>query len=105
MFFTGQRIRWMNDPQLGPSIEVSQERAVEELEANPVKKNTKEDVHCTLAMHTRCRSLLGQIYWLQSRTRFQCCCKFFPDVRQKQLAPTIGDVKALIVRGNLFTTT
>ena len=36
MLFTGQRIRWMKDPQLGPSVEVSQERAIEELEEIPV---------------------------------------------------------------------
>ena len=36
----------MKDPQSGPSIEVSQERAVEELEVIPVEKNTNEDLHC-----------------------------------------------------------
>ena len=30
-FFTGESIRSVKDPQLGPSIEVSQEKAVEEL--------------------------------------------------------------------------
>ena len=41
MLFTRQRIRWMKNPQLGPSIEVSQERAIEELEEIPVEKNSK----------------------------------------------------------------
>ena len=45
-------IHWKEDPQLRPSIEVSQERAIEELEELPVEANTKEDLHCTLAMHT-----------------------------------------------------
>ena len=58
--FARQRIRWMKDPQLGPSIEVSQERAIGELEEIPVEKNTK-DLYCTPTMHTRYRSLLGQI--------------------------------------------
>ena len=31
VLFTRQRIRWMEDPQQGPSIEVSQERAIEGL--------------------------------------------------------------------------
>ena len=60
VLFTGQGIRWMNDRHFGPSIEVSQERAIEELDEIPVEKNTKEDLHCTPAMHTRYRSLLGQ---------------------------------------------
>ena len=60
VLFTGQRIRWMKDHQLGPSIEVSQERAIEELEEIPIEKNTK-DLYCTQRMHTKYRSLLGQI--------------------------------------------
>ena len=55
--------------------------------------NTKEDLHCTLAMHTRYRSLLGQINWLQSRTQFHCCYKF-SRCASKAASPTIGDVKA-----------
>ena len=94
VLFTGQRIRWMTDPQLGPSIEVSQERAIEELEQIPVEKNTKEDFHCTPTILTRYRSLLGQINWLQSRTQLQCCYKF-PRCASKAASPTVGDVKAL----------
>ena len=66
--FTGQRIRWTKDPQSRPCIEVSQEMAIEELEEIPVQRNTKEDLQCTPVMHTRYRSLLGQMNWLQSRT-------------------------------------
>ena len=80
--FTGQRIRWTKDPQSGPYIEVSQEKAIEELKVIPVERNTQEDLHCTLAMHTRYRSLL-----VQSRTHsFRV---------SKATSPTIGDVKAL----------
>ena len=43
-------------------------------------------------MHTRCRSLLGQINWLPSSTQFQCCYKF-SRCASKAASPTIGDVK------------
>ena len=92
MLFTGQRIRWTKDPQSGSCIEVSQEKASEELEEIPVKRNTKEDLHCTPTMHTRYRSPLGQMNWLQSRTHFQCCYKFS---RCASASQTIGDVRAL----------
>ena len=59
--FTRQRIRWTQDPQIGPYIEVSQEKAIEDLEEIPVKRNTKEDLQCTPAVHTMHRSLQGQI--------------------------------------------
>ena len=94
MTFTGQSIRWTKDPQSGPCIEVSQEKAFEELEEIPVERNTKEDLQCTPVMHTRYRSLLGQMNWLQSRTQFQCCYKF-SRCASKGASPTIGDVKAL----------
>ena len=58
---TGQRIRWINDSQSGSCIEVGQQNAIDELEEIIVERNTKEDLHCTLAMHTMYRSLLGQI--------------------------------------------
>ena len=45
LLFTGQRIRWMKDPQSGSRIEVSPEKAIEELEEIPVERNTKEDPH------------------------------------------------------------
>ena len=62
--FTGQRIRWTQDPQTGPYIEVSQEKAIEELEEIPVERNTKEDLQFTFAMHTMYRSLVGKRNWL-----------------------------------------
>ena len=92
--FTGQRIRCTKDPQTGSHIEVSQERAIEELEEIPVERNTKEDLYCTLAVHTRYTSFLGQVIWLQSRTQFQCCHKF-SSFASMAASPTIGDVKAL----------
>ena len=54
MAFTGQR--WTQDPKTGPYIEVSQEKAIEELEENPVERNTKEDLQRSPAMHTMYRS-------------------------------------------------
>ena len=75
-----------------PYIQVTQGKAIEELEEIPVERNTNEDLHCIGAMHTRYRSLLGQINWLQSRTQFQCCYKF-SRCASKAASPTIGDVK------------
>ena len=92
--FTGERIRWTKDSQSGSCIEVRQQKAIDELEEIPVERNTKEDLHCSLAMHTRYRSLLVQINWLQRRTQFQCCY-FFPRCASMAASPTIGDVKAL----------
>ena len=68
--FTEQRIRWMKDPQSGSCTEGSQQKAIAELEEISVERNTKEDLHCTPAMHTKYRSLLGQINWLPRRTPF-----------------------------------
>ena len=87
MPFTGQRIRWIKDPQSESCIDISQEKAKEELEEIQAEKNTKEDL-------TMYRSLLGQISLLHSRTQFQCCYKFSRCVL-KAASPTIGDVKAL----------
>ena len=39
--FTGQRIRVIKDPQSGSCIEVSQEKAFEELDEIPVERSTK----------------------------------------------------------------
>ena len=39
--FTGQRIRWTKHSQLGSCIEVSQQKAIDELEKIPVERNTK----------------------------------------------------------------
>ena len=46
------RIRWMKDPQLGPSVEVSQARAIEELEEIPVKKKTQKKI-TTVLLHCK----------------------------------------------------
>ena len=92
--FTRQRIRWTKNSQSGRCIEVSQQKAIDELEEISVERNTKEHFHCTPAMHTRYRSLLGQINWVQSRTQFQCRSKF-SRCASKAASPTIGDVKAL----------
>ena len=64
------------------------------MEEFPVERNTKEGLHCTPVMHTRHRSLLGQINWLQRRTQFQCCYKF-SRCASKAASPTIGDPNAL----------
>ena len=59
VLFTRPKHRWTKDTQSGPCIEVSQEKAVEELEVIQVERSTKEVLHCIPAMHTRYRSLSG----------------------------------------------
>ena len=86
--FVGWRI--LNQDQ---TIEVSQERAIEEVEEIPVEKNTKEKLHCTPTVHTRFTSLLGQIKWLQSRTQFQCWYKF-SRCASRAASRTVGDDRA-----------
>ena len=94
VIFTGQRIRWTQDHQNGPYIEVSQRKAIDELEEIAVEQNTKEDFHCTPSVHIMYRRLLGQINWLQSRTHFQCCYKF-SRCPSMSASPTLGDVSSL----------
>ena len=79
--FTGQRTRWTKGSRSGSCIEVSQQKAIDELEKIPVQRNTKEDLYCTNAMHTRYRSFLGQ----QSRTQLLSVATSFPEVPQWQL--------------------
>ena len=50
--FTGQRNRWTQDSQTGRTLKVSQDKAIDEMEEIPMKRNTKEDFHCTPSMHT-----------------------------------------------------
>ena len=57
--FTGQRIRWTQDSQNGPYIEVNQNKAIDELERIPVERNTTEDRHCTPSMHTNVQKPIG----------------------------------------------
>ena len=93
--FTGERIRWTTDPQSGSCIEVGpQKRPPMKWRRSQQNETRKDDLHCTPAMHTRYRSLLGQINWLQSRTQFQCCHKC-SRCASVAAPPTIGDVKAL----------
>ena len=92
--FTRQRILWMKDLQLGSCTEVSQQKAMDELQEIPVERNMKEDLHCIPAMHTKYRSLLGLINWLQSRTQFPCCYRL-SRCASKAASPAIGDVNVL----------
>ena len=67
----------MKDPQSGPSIEVSEERAIEELEEIPVEEKIREDLRCTPTLHAKYRSLLGRINGLQSRKQFPVLLQVF----------------------------
>ena len=92
--FTGQRIRWTQDSQTGPHIEVSREKLIEELDKISVERNTKDEPPMYSCMHTKDRSLLGQANWLQNRRPFQCCYKF-STCALMAASPTVGGVKAL----------
>ena len=59
----------MKDPQLRPSIEGSQERAIEELEEIPVDKNTKEDHHCVPTKQDTI-SVLLQVFQMYFKSSF-----------------------------------
>ena len=50
--FTGQRIHWTQDSPIGPNIQVSREKVIEELKNISVERNTKDDLQCTPALHT-----------------------------------------------------
>ena len=99
--FTGQRVRWKQNAEGWPYIEVSQERAVDELEEISLEKNVNDDLKCTPSMHTRYRSLLGQINWLQSRTQFTSCYKFSRCEGNEQVGEAteipIGDTAILAI--------
>ena len=87
--FIRQRIRWTQDSQKGPYIELGQEKAIDELEEIPVERNTKEDFQSTPSMHSMYTNLLGQINWLQRRIQFQCCCKL-SRCASMAASPTVG---------------
>ena len=84
--FTRQkRIRWTQDSQHGPYIEVRENKAIDELEEIPVERNTKEDLHCTPAIQTmHCR--VG--HSSNVVTKFLRCASV-------AASSTIGDVESL----------
>ena len=90
VLFSGQRIRWVKDPQSGPRIEVSQEEAIEKI---PVERNTK-DLHCTpcSAYKVKTPSRTENLFAEQDTDSVGTS---FPDMHQKAASPTIGHVKAL----------
>ena len=92
--FTGHRIRWTQDSQNRPYIEVSRHTAIDELEESQWNETRKKTSMHSFDAHTVFRSLLGQINWLQSRTQFQCCYKF-SRCASMAASPTIGNVKSL----------
>ena len=79
---------------VGHKILPNQNKAIDELEEIPVERNTKEDLHCTLSMHTMYRSLPGQKNRLQSRTQLQFCWTF-SRCASMEASPTVSDVKSL----------
>ena len=78
---------------------------------NPLFKSIKEELYknlgksnltqvllqqtCVLPyLHTQCRSVLGQVNWLQSRTQYKACYRFSRCV-SAAASPTTADVKSL----------
>ncbi len=94
LLFVGQRLRWIDKGTSNAHIEVDQEAKIEELSEIVVNTSLRDDVSCDPQMHKQCRSLLGQINWLQSRTQFQSCY-LFSRCASAAASPTVGDVKAL----------
>ena len=93
--FTGQRVCWVNDAQGNKKyISIDQKRCVSELEEIVIPKHLK-DTACDKARHTSCRSLLGSINWLQSRTQFQACYQF-SRLASASAAPTVDHGKELV---------
>ena len=87
--FTGQRVL-----RRETSLEVDQQLAIEELEEIQFGKSLADNVVCTSDLHTRYRSVLGSINWLQSRTQYQAAYRF-SRCAAASAGPTIGDVRAL----------
>ncbi len=74
VFFTRQRIRWKKDPQSGTIIKVRRQ-------SYWVRNQTS---FCTLTIHARYRSVLGQINWLQREHSFSVATHS-PDLLQWQV--------------------
>ena len=64
------------------------------MEDIPVERNTEEDLHCTLVMHTRYRSL-RRTDMLVAKWDTVTVPTSFPDALQEAASQTIGDVKTL----------
>jgi len=75
-------------------IAIEQSLCVSELTEIVTTKGQKDEDKCDKDMHTACRSLLGSINWLQSKTQFQAWCQF-SGCASAAASPTIGDCKAL----------
>ena len=75
-------------------IKVDQKARIDELAEIEFDKSSTDSVLCSPQMHTTCKSVLGQINWLQSRTRPHICY-FFSRCASAAASPTIGDVRKL----------
>ena len=85
--FAGQRI-----VKLDRALRLAKQRPLRRWRDPSGTKHERKS-HCTVAMQTNYRRLLGQINGLQSRAQFQCCYKF-TRCASKADCPTIGDVNA-----------
>ena len=94
VLFVGQRVRWQNKGQKDACITVDQERNIEELSEITFDSTLGDAITLTRELHTRYRSVLGQINWLQNRTQWQSCYAF-SRCASAAAAPTVGDGRAL----------
>ena len=100
--FVGQRIQWKQDDKHGCYINdkhgwyinVHQNVAIDKLQEITFDKYLKDDTPLTPQMQTAYRSVLGQINWLQSRTKFYIGYQF-SRCASKASSPTIEDVRAI----------
>ena len=77
-------VRWgiLNQDQ---ALRLAKNRLLKNWKGIPVDRSKKEDLHCTPTMHTRYKSLAGQINWFCKVWRRSSVVTRFPDVLQRQL--------------------
>ena len=97
IMFTGQRLRWVDrgDKQK-EHISVDQDLKVEEISEIEIPREKMNNATEALDswLHTKYRSLLGKINWIQSRTRFDSAYDF-SRCASKAANPTIDDLRNL----------
>ncbi len=67
---------------------------IEELGDIEFDQSPPDTDYCSPALHSQCRSVLGQVNWLQSRAQSQACYRF-SRCASASASPTIVDVRAL----------
>eukprot|EP00971_Amphidinium_carterae_P277337 5504161-Amphidinium_carterae.1 len=73
---------------------VHQDVAIEELNEGLIPKNVPDGDRLNPEFHTKYRSVLGKLNWLQSRTQFHISYSF-SRLASASAAPTVKDMKEL----------